>query len=675
MRLVDLFREDKDVLSVLLGFLSFHDQKMISSIDRMSAQSPLRAQLFAHSIVRLPFPRLLDGAVDWGHYYSATFLRGIRPETLSHISSVSIPHSAIARVLPKLPYLDTVCIWAVPKQVLREQQHALATPATSHGSQAHAHAPHPQHPPQHQHHGHAHAHAHGPHGHVRLAHAHARGVQRQHRRRRREDDYRSSRVMDLVDFRELTMISELHLHRSDVINFAEISSLTNLTSLDMSTTRLEDASEFRHLASLTQLEKLNLCEARVRNSSFLRHLVNLKWLDIEATKISSLHDVIGLSKLEFLNISDIWLEDSVVALTELKALRNLQASYIGSFEAIVIVLDAPELQKCDLRGTTIQQLNFLSNAPSLRTLDLRETRLINLEGVGVLRNLRKLVLTANPQALRSVPWVELEQIEDLFVEKWHAAPAEYEVMDGSFFTHLANLFVLHIEQMSDFSWTSMPSASLARLTIKAFADDDEDRLVELATACPRLDTLHIRVQHRPPPALALQTFGAQLVELRLVDAVADDLSAVCACTELEMLDLTVRETQTWRSLPKHVDFSFLHKFTKLRVLWLTGRHDFKDVSVLAPLTKLEVLRLDRTRVTEADAVKTMTNLKHLSLDSTRITALPDLRALTKLEFMGMPAGTDCSPFHVAGAFPFLKEIWHEEGYNCFWSGHPRKHST
>ncbi|KAJ0401331.1 hypothetical protein P43SY_007900 [Pythium insidiosum] len=670
VRLVDLFREDKDVLSVLLGYLSFQDQKMISSIDRMSAQSPLRTRLFAQSIVRLPFPRLLDGGIDWGHYYSTTLLRGIRPEALAHISSVTIPHSAIARVLPKLPYLDTVCIWAVPKQLLREQQHAHHPVAhQSHAPQSHG----SNHGQTHHHHQDGHAHGPGQRHAVRMAHA--RGLQRQHRRRRREDDYRSTRVMDLVDFSELTMITELHLHRSDVINFAEIANLTNLTSLDMSTTRLEDPSEFRHLASLPQLEKLNLCEARVRNSSFLQHLVKLKWLDIEATKISSLRDIIGLSELEFLNISDIWLEDSVVALTELKALKTLQASYIGSFEAIVVVLDAPDLQKCDLRGTTIQQLNFLSSAPSLRTLDLRETRLINLEGVGVLRNLRKLVLTANPHALRSVPWVELEQIEDLIVEKWHAAPAEYEVMDGSFFSHLANLFVLNIEQMSDFSWTSMPSASLARLTIKTFADEDEDRLVELAAACPRLDTLHIRVQHRPPPALALQSFGAQLVELRLVDAVAEDLSAVCACTGLEMLDLTVRETHTWRSLPKQVDFRFLHKFTKLRVLWLTGRHDFKDVSVLTPMTTLEVLRLDRTRVTEAEAVKTLTNLKHLSLDSTKMTALPDLRGLTKLEFVGVPAFTDCSPLHVVGAFPFLKEIWHEEGYNCFWTGHAiqRKH--
>ncbi|TMW55553.1 hypothetical protein Poli38472_010435 [Pythium oligandrum] len=612
MRLVDLFIDDKDVLSVLLRFLDYQDCKILSSIDRMSAQSPLRAKVFEHSVVRLPFPRLQEDQVDWQHYYTTTFMRGANPAMLEHITSVSIPHSNLATALKVLPYLDTVCIWSVPRQALKDQQ--------------------------------------------------------KRRRRRRENELRVVREMNLHDFVDLTMLSDLHLHRSNVVAFPAIAQLTNLTSVDLSSARLEDTGHFKYLAMLPQLQKLNLCGTRVRDARFLRALDKLKWLDIEGTKISTLADLNHLHGLEYLNISDIWLQSGVISLVHMKALRQLLASYIGAFEPLSLDLDAPDLQKCDLRGSTVQHLEFLQKSPSLKTLDIRETRILNLTSIGALRHLKKLVLTANPVALRSVPWSELTLLEDLHVEKWHAAPAEYEVIDGSLFSSLRSLHTLQIEQMSDFSWIAFPSTSLKRVMMKTFSEHDEDRLVELASSV-RLDTLHIRVQHRPPPFLALQALAPTLLELRLVDAVTEDFSVLAECVNLEMLDLTVRETPTWRSLPRNVDFQFLTKLKRLRVLWLTGRHDFKDVSLLKVLKKLEVLRLDRTRVTDVSAVATLTNLRQLSLDCTKITTVPDLHALLRLEAIGLPLNADCRVFHALGAFPKLHEIWHEEGYNCFWTGH------
>ncbi|WP_089718941.1 leucine-rich repeat domain-containing protein, partial [Candidatus Entotheonella palauensis] len=104
--------------------------------------------------------------------------------------------------------------------------------------------------------------------------------------------------------------------RRKVTDLAPLATLTNLTSLDLGSTKVNDVSP---LAALINLTSLDLGSTNVRDVSPLAALINLKSLDLGSTKVNDVSPLAALTNLTllslgFTNVSDV---SPLAALTNL----------------------------------------------------------------------------------------------------------------------------------------------------------------------------------------------------------------------------------------------------------------------------------------------------------------------------------------------------------------------
>ncbi|MGC1505991.1 MAG: leucine-rich repeat domain-containing protein [Sulfitobacter sp.] len=79
----------------------------------------------------------------------------------------------------------------------------------------------------------------------------------------------------------------------------EIISLTNVTKLDLSDTKIKSA---KHLANLTKLTELNLNYTKLASTKHLASLTNLTELNLGGTKLKSAEHVRSLTNLTELDL-------------------------------------------------------------------------------------------------------------------------------------------------------------------------------------------------------------------------------------------------------------------------------------------------------------------------------------------------------------------------------------
>ena len=200
--------------------------------------------------------------------------------------------------------------------------------------------------------------------------------------------------------KEVNLKNNLKLEELDISfnKIKELSYFSNLTSLDIEATDIEDVIVNK------ELKRINIGSTKFKDIEFIRNLEDLEDLNVSNTNITNL-DLSKYKKLKSLNISDTYLEkfnikDNLL-LQILKAekahIKNLDLSNNKDIE--VLNLSNNKIEEIDLKELTkLKDLNLSNN--KLKTIDLTK-----------LKKLSSLIVNNNE--LKEIDTKELKDLEVL----------------------------------------------------------------------------------------------------------------------------------------------------------------------------------------------------------------------------------------------------------------------
>lgn len=157
-----------------------------------------------------------------------------------------------------------------------------------------------------------------------------------------------------------------------------LSTITNLTQLDLSDNLLEQLPDLRKIEGLADLRAPN---NKIRDLSQIAEITTLTFLDLSHNQISSTHGIERLVELEKLSLDSNKIEK------------------IEGFSELI------NLRKLSLRKNKIKSTRELQNCSSLEVIDLSYNQLIEVEGMSNIRDLHNLNVSFNQiQTIDSFPW-------------------------------------------------------------------------------------------------------------------------------------------------------------------------------------------------------------------------------------------------------------------------------
>jgi hypothetical protein len=208
-------------------------------------------------------------------------------------------------------------------------------------------------------------------------------------------DLSHTRVADIAPLKDFKSLTSLNLSNTQVADIAPLKDLKSLTSLDLSLTEVADIAPMKDLKSLTSL---NLLDTQVADLAPLKDLKSLTTLGLGGTQVADLAPLKDLTSLTDLNLADTRVADiaplkdlksltslnlsgtQVADLAPLKDLKSLTSLYlIGTQVADIAPLkDLKSLTNLFLSWTQVADIAPLKELQSLTTLDLRETKVTTL---------------------------------------------------------------------------------------------------------------------------------------------------------------------------------------------------------------------------------------------------------------------------------------------------------
>jgi internalin A len=211
---------------------------------------------------------------------------------------------------------------------------------------------------------------------------------------------------DLPVISTLTQLTELHLGGNEISSLKALSSLINLTILDMRGTYIGEGS-FDGLEALTNLTSLNLQNVYLTEEVMAEFpsLPKLTDLNLSETYIRNISALAGLPNLTNLNLSDCDVRD----VSPLAGLTNLTTLYlynniVNPF-AFATFNDFNKLTYLDLDTNGIQDISGLAGLKNLTTLILTYNGVNDISPLVNLTKLENLSLFSNsggPQPLSDI---------------------------------------------------------------------------------------------------------------------------------------------------------------------------------------------------------------------------------------------------------------------------------
>ncbi len=215
-----------------------------------------------------------------------------------------------------------------------------------------------------------------------------------------------SLIADFSPLEKLPQLTSLSLNGSAVWNVAPLANLTQLKALSLR----ETAIDLSFLASLTQLDTLDLSSTGVSDVSPLASLTQLETLDLSSTGVSDVSPLASLTQLQTLNLGSTGVSD-VSPLASLTQLETLDLSSTGVSDVSPLA-SLTQLQTLDLRSTGVSDVSPLASLTQLQTLNLRSTGVSDVVPLANLTQLEKLEIN-NTGVVDVVPLANLTQLKAL----------------------------------------------------------------------------------------------------------------------------------------------------------------------------------------------------------------------------------------------------------------------
>ncbi|MGD2087946.1 MAG: COR domain-containing protein [Candidatus Aminicenantes bacterium] len=207
-------------------------------------------------------------------------------------------------------------------------------------------------------------------------------------------DLVANNLSDVSVLSSLTQLTSLNLAANNLNDVSFLSSLTQLTSLNLEANNLNDVS---FLSSLTQLTFLNLSwNKEIKDYSFLSSLKQLTFLDLNNNNLSDVSFLSSLTQLTSLNlgwnqsIKDHSFLSSMTQLTSLNLDKN------KSIKDYSFLSSLTQLTSLDLAANDLTDVSFLSSLTQLTSLNLGYNSLSDVSFLSSLTQLTSLNLRENP---------------------------------------------------------------------------------------------------------------------------------------------------------------------------------------------------------------------------------------------------------------------------------------
>ncbi|WP_316233340.1 leucine-rich repeat domain-containing protein [Bradyrhizobium sp. SZCCHNPS2010] len=251
-------------------------------------------------------------------------------------------------------------------------------------------------------------------------------------------------ISELQGFGHLTSltISQMPASRPGVVDPSVLSSLTNLTELNLPMTRIRtldfaaslkklrvlnvgqtSVGDLSPLSKIEELEKLDVRDTRVTDLSPLANNPNLRELMISGAQISSLASLTSLNNLKTVSI----IEQTPIDLTAVGQLKKLETLSIWGPLVLDIrpIGNLSNLRSLQISGfglgptTVAQNMQVIGNLKELRTLALGQLQLTSIDFVQSLTSLTELslaqLLISSLAPVRGLPSLSKVALTDIRV--------------------------------------------------------------------------------------------------------------------------------------------------------------------------------------------------------------------------------------------------------------------
>jgi cellulose synthase/poly-beta-1,6-N-acetylglucosamine synthase-like glycosyltransferase/Leucine-rich repeat (LRR) protein len=480
----------------------------------------------------------------------------------------------------------------------------------------------------------------------------------------------------LSHLRNLTALEYLYLGSTDVTSLADLGELTNLNTIELSETRVDDAGlaglgAFPKLETLIlsktkvlgpglaglknamQLSTLKLNETRINDAALagLLELPKLTRLEVSSTRITdaTLVRITRAKRLvygphvtgdgtlaERLNYLDIYgtnvTGDGIRRLGALTGLRELYAGGTGADDASIAALgELGDLFRLDLQGTRITDasLETIGKFKNLNSLNLSGTAvtgstLSKLSGIEELRTLNLAGTGTSNETLDTITQFLVRAVDSngsgggfAWLNKLILTDTEISDAGLKNLSRLKHLFALHLDG------TKVGDKGLEQIALLPDLQDLWlDRTGVSDTGLAGLSNSHklrtLSLKRTEITDEALTQIGGPIQELALSHTRVSDtgLRTLASKEQLQVLELA-------GTAVTDSGLETIAQLPNLRVIDL-GATSISDLGVatLKTLPALYELRLDRTAITDqaAESLSLFEALGEVSLDGTRVTA-------------------------------------------------------
>lgn len=199
-------------------------------------------------------------------------------------------------------------------------------------------------------------------------------------------------VWTLEDLSKLTHLESLTISNLPNGSLADLASLTELKSLDLTGCRFSP-SELRVLEKLPNLQKLVLSNCALSTIADLENLTGLTYLDISNNTIRNLEPLMGMTGMRELHMQ-LNAITNLEALTSMYELEKLDISF-NSVSSLIPLGVCGKLNWLDASNNTISSVNGIANLQLLETLKLDYNQLSDVSPLGACIQLKELSFTNN----------------------------------------------------------------------------------------------------------------------------------------------------------------------------------------------------------------------------------------------------------------------------------------
>jgi len=204
-------------------------------------------------------------------------------------------------------------------------------------------------------------------------------------------------TLRLVDVKDIDALNFRFDQSKETRKITDISPLKYFLSLKNLNLGWQQVENVQPLAELKNLVRLELTSNKIVDVSPLSELTNLQFLDLNFNQVSDITSLKSLKALEELRLGENKINDcspisKMKKLTCLRLSRNKLSS-----EAIAPIAELAQLNRLDITGNKIDDVEVINKLPNLTFLSLESNPVKNLDILNNLDNLIYINLGGTPE--------------------------------------------------------------------------------------------------------------------------------------------------------------------------------------------------------------------------------------------------------------------------------------